>query len=83
MDDNTVPECIRTLAATYGCKILQLFRTVLYEYEENEYGYEANCEGYPKNTSLCNIFLFVKIRQLVVSRIRIRSPATCESALTL
>ena len=34
-----VEECIRTVAATYGCKILQL-----YEYDANVYGYDANCE---------------------------------------
>ena len=39
MEDNTTSECIRTVAATYGAKILQL-----YEYEANEYGYAANCE---------------------------------------
>ena len=39
MEDNTASECIHTVAATYGCKILQL-----YEYEANEYGYEAKCE---------------------------------------
>ena len=39
VEDNTESECIRTAAATYGCKILQL-----YEYEANEYGYEAKCE---------------------------------------
>ena len=32
-------ECIRTAAATYGCKILQL-----YEHDMNVYGYDANCE---------------------------------------
>ena len=32
MVDSTVSESIRTIAANYGCKILQL-----YEYEENEY----------------------------------------------
>ena len=35
--DNTALECIRTEAATYGCKILQP-----YEYDENVYGYDAN-----------------------------------------
>ena len=29
---NTASECIRTVAATYGCKILQL-----YEYDANVY----------------------------------------------
>ena len=41
-----VSECICTAAATYGCKILQL-----YEYDTNVYGYDANCEWNPKNTS--------------------------------
>ena len=35
IEENTVSECIRTLAAMYSCRILQL-----YEYEANEYGYE-------------------------------------------
>ena len=39
MEDNTAPECIRTVAATCGCKILQL-----YEYEVNEHGYDAKYE---------------------------------------
>ena len=25
MEDNTASECVRTVAATYGCKILQLY----------------------------------------------------------
>ena len=37
--DNTTSECIRTVAATFGCKILQL-----YEADANVYGYDANCE---------------------------------------
>ena len=39
MEDDTASECIRTIAATYGCKILEL-----YEYEANEYGFEAECK---------------------------------------
>ena len=39
MEDNTASECVRTVAATYGCKILQL-----YEYDAIMYGYDANCE---------------------------------------
>ena len=39
VEDNIASECIRTVAATYGCKILQL-----YEYDENVYGYDANCK---------------------------------------
>ena len=39
VDDNTASECIRTVAATYGCKTLQL-----YEYDANVYGNDANCE---------------------------------------
>ena len=39
VDDNTSLECIRSVAATYGCKILQL-----YEYDANVYEYDANCE---------------------------------------
>ena len=42
--DNTASECIRTVATTYGCKILQL-----YEYDANVYRYDANCERHPKN----------------------------------
>ena len=36
MADDTVSECIRTVAATHGCKILQL-----YKYDANQYGYEV------------------------------------------
>ena len=39
MEDNTASECIRTVAAMHGCKILQLS-----EYDANVYGYDANCE---------------------------------------
>ena len=39
VEDHCTSECIRTVAATYGCKILQL-----YEYEANGYGYQAKCE---------------------------------------
>ena len=39
VEDNTASECVRTVAATYGCKILQL-----YEYNANVHGYDANCE---------------------------------------
>ena len=39
MEDNNASECVRIVAATYSCKILQL-----YEYNENVYGYDANCE---------------------------------------
>ena len=38
-EDNTASECFRTVAAKYGCKILQL-----YEYDANVYAYDANCE---------------------------------------
>ena len=41
VEDNTASQCIRTVDATYGCKILQL-----YEYDAKVYGYDANCE-YP------------------------------------
>ena len=37
--DNTASECFNTVAATYGCKILQL-----YDYDANMYGYYENCE---------------------------------------
>ena len=47
---NTASECIRTQAATYGCKILQL-----YEYDANVYGCNTNCEWHPRNTSSCSI----------------------------
>ena len=36
---NTASECIRTIDATYGGKILQL-----YEYDANMYGCDTNCE---------------------------------------
>ena len=39
VEDNTASECVRTVAATYGCKILQL-----YGHNANVYGYDANCE---------------------------------------
>ena len=39
VEDNTAQECIRTVATTYGCKILQL-----YQYDVNVYGYDAKCE---------------------------------------
>ena len=46
VEDNTASECIHTVAATYGCKILQP-----YEYGANVYGHDANCEWHPKNTN--------------------------------
>ena len=39
VEDVTASECIRNVAATYGCKILQL-----YEYDAIVYGYDENCE---------------------------------------
>ena len=39
VEDNIAPECICTVAATYSCKILQL-----YEYDENVYVHDANCK---------------------------------------
>ena len=39
VEENTASECISTVAATYGCKILKL-----YEYDANVYGYDTNCE---------------------------------------
>ena len=42
VEDNTALESIRTVAATYGCKILQLC-----EYDANVYGYDKNCEWHP------------------------------------
>ena len=50
VEDNTASECVRIVAATYVCKILQL-----YEYNADVYGYDANCELHPKNTSSCSI----------------------------
>ena len=47
---NTASECIRTVAATYGCKILQQN-----EYDANVYGYNANCEWHPRNISSSSI----------------------------
>ena len=46
-EGNIASECIRTVAATYGCKILQPC-----EYDANVYGYDANCECRPKNTGV-------------------------------
>ena len=42
VEDNTTSECVRTVAATYGCKILQL-----YEYDANVYGYDNNTSRIP------------------------------------
>ena len=42
MEDNTTSECIRTVAATYDCKILQL-----YEYDANVYGTMRTANGTP------------------------------------
>ena len=39
VEDNTASECIRTVTATYGCKILQL-----YECDGNVLGYDENCK---------------------------------------
>ena len=39
VEDTAASECIRTVGATHGCKILQL-----YEYDANVYRYDANCE---------------------------------------
>ena len=39
VEDNNASECVRIVAATYSCKILQLC-----EYNANVYGYNANCE---------------------------------------
>ena len=50
VEDNSASECIHTVAATYGCKILQL-----YEYEAKDCEYKAESKLYPKNTSSCNI----------------------------
>ena len=46
MEDYTVSECIRTVAATYGCKILQLYEyeAKKYEREAKEYEYKAKRE---------------------------------------
>ena len=43
MEDNTASECIRTVAATYGCKILQL-----YEYDANVYGTMRTANDTPR-----------------------------------
>ena len=51
VEDKTVSECIRIVAATYFCKISQLF-----EYGANEYGYKAKCYRYPKVCSHDPIF---------------------------
>ena len=39
IDKNIASECIRTIATTYGCKILQLC-----EHDTNVYRYDANCK---------------------------------------
>ena len=39
VEGDTASECIRNVAATYDCKILQL-----YENEANEHGYKTDCE---------------------------------------
>ena len=39
MEDNAASKCVCTVAAAYGCKLLQR-----HEYEANEYGYEAKCD---------------------------------------
>ena len=39
IEKNIASKCIRTVAAMYGCKILQLC-----EYVANVYGYDVNCE---------------------------------------
>ena len=53
MEDNTASEYIRTVVATYGCKILQLYEYEAneYRYEANEYRYEAKCIRYRQNIS--------------------------------
>ena len=43
MKDNTVSQCIGTVAATYGCKILQL-----YECDANVYGYDGTANDTPR-----------------------------------
>ena len=53
MQDNTASECIRTVAAKYGCKILQL-----YEYDANVFRSmrtATRCESHAKTISSCNI----------------------------
>ena len=50
-EDNTTSECVRTVGATYVCKILQLYKYVANEGNR----YEANCESHQKNASLCSI----------------------------
>ena len=50
VDDNTASERIRTVAATYGCKIFQP-----YEYDANMYRHDAISVWHPKNTSSCSI----------------------------
>ena len=44
IEENTTSECIRTVAAMYGGRILQL-----YEYGTDEYGYEASFELHPNH----------------------------------
>ena len=44
IEENTASECIRTVAAMYDGRILQL-----YEYGTDEYGYEASCEWHPNH----------------------------------
>ena len=39
IEEDIASECIHTIAATHGCKILQLCK-----YDANVYGYNVNCE---------------------------------------
>ena len=57
LEDNTESECIRTVAATYGYRIVQL-----YECDAYVYGHDANCEWHPKNTSSCTALKTVDYR---------------------
>ena len=43
MEENTPSKCICTIAAMYGCKLLQLCE------------HEANCELHPENISSCSM----------------------------
>ena len=58
-EDDTASECIRTVAATCGCKILQLC-----EYDVNVYQYDENCEWTPQE------YQFMQQRRQLIARLK-------------
>ena len=65
-EDNTASECIRTVAATCGCKILQLC-----EYDTNVYQYDENCEWTPQE------YQFMQQRRQLIECFCISLNSTC------